>query len=77
MDEFFYNVMRGDESFFGVYQQILFFGLTQGVSFTKEDVENMPPFERTGYIEMIKQHFKDMEEERKAEDARRKANQYK
>jgi hypothetical protein len=69
--------MRGDESFFNVFQQIFFLGMTEELSWTKEDIENMPPFERLGYIEMVRQHYKDLEEKRKEQEQRNKGNSYK
>lgn len=56
--------MIGGESFFKVYQEILDICLVEHLTFTKEDVDDMPPFERTNYIEMIREHLNKIAEEK-------------
>ncbi len=67
MDVFFYSVMMGDETFFNVYRQILDICMVKDLSFTKEDIDEMPPFERMGYVEMIKEHLEEQENKAKQE----------
>jgi len=50
---FFFKVMAGEESFNGVFKQIYDLCSCEGLSFTKSDIEDMPPFERRGYIDLI------------------------
>jgi len=68
MVKFFYGVMRGDESFFSVYTQEFELCFSEYLRFTLTDIENMPPFERYGYLEMYKNKMEEISE------ARNKAN---
>jgi hypothetical protein len=56
--------MLGDTSFYVVFQEILKLCAYDFLSFTKGDVEEMPPFERQSYIEIIDQQLKEAEEQR-------------
>ena len=56
--------MMGDQTFFSVYKEVLDICLVEGLSFTKEDVDEMPPFERTNYIQLIREHIEALEEEK-------------
>jgi len=57
--------MRGDTSFFNVFREILEMCFVRELSFTKNDIEEMPPFERTSYIQMIEDILKDRKEKEK------------
>lgn len=65
MDVFFYHVMIGGETFFGVFKQILDICLVKNLSFTKKEIDDMPPFERTSYVELIREHLEDLAEQQK------------
>lgn len=56
--------MVSNTCFHNVYQEILKLCAYDFLSFTKEDVESMPPFEREGYIAIIDQQLKEVEEQR-------------
>jgi hypothetical protein len=49
--------MIADTCFYNVFQEILKLSSYDFLSFTKEDIENMPPFEREGYISLIDQQL--------------------
>tara|TARA_B100001059_G_C17650192_1_gene484011 strand:- start:327 stop:506 length:180 start_codon:yes stop_codon:yes gene_type:complete len=57
--------MIAETCFHNIYQEILKLCAYDFLSFTKEDVECMPPFEREGYISIIDQQLKEAEEQRK------------
>jgi hypothetical protein len=54
--------MMGDTSFFNVFQEIFALCMNKFLSFTKEDIENMPPFERLAYLEMMKEYMEEYNE---------------
>jgi hypothetical protein len=64
--------MRGDTSFMVVFQEIFNICMVKELSFTKEDIENMPPFERQGYIEMVKHYYDELEYQRQEEEKKQK-----
>jgi hypothetical protein len=67
--------MRGDASFMVVFQEIFNICMVKELSFTKEDVENLPPFERQGYTEMVQHYYDEMEFQRQEDDKKRKAEE--
>jgi len=60
--------MRGGESFIDVFTQIFDMCLVEGMSFTKADIEEMPPFERRNYYEMIVDMLKERQEAREKQN---------
>lgn len=64
--------MRGDSSFMVVFQEIFNICMVKELTFTKEDVENLPPFERHGYIEMVQHYYDEMEFQRQEAEKKRK-----
>jgi hypothetical protein len=68
-NEFFYRTMIGDINFQAIFQEIGTLCFSEQIGFVKEDIENMAPFERQGYIDyfsaLMKEQKKKMEEETK------------
>jgi hypothetical protein len=58
--------------FSNVFQEILKLCAYDFLSFTKEDVENLPPFERQSYIDIIDNMLKEQEDIRKQEQRKQK-----
>lgn len=58
--------MMADTCYYNVYQEILQLCSFQGVNFIKSDVDEMPPYEREGYIQIIKSEMERIEQEQKA-----------
>lgn len=56
--------MIAETCFYNVFQEILKLCAYDFLSFTKGDVEEMPPFERESYISIIDQQLKESEEQR-------------
>jgi hypothetical protein len=54
--------MMGDTTFFNVYQEIFALCINKFLSFTKHDIEEMPPFERLGYLEMLDDYMEEYKE---------------
>ena len=52
--------MIGGTSFFNVYYEIFQMGVSP-LGFTKQDIDDMPPFEREGYIQMLIEAQKEKE----------------
>jgi len=55
--------MMGETTFFMVYQEIFSLCMNKFLSFTKQDIEELPPFEREGYIEMLKDYMEEYNEQ--------------
>ena len=45
--------MIGDTSFVNVFKEIGYLLYASNISMTKEDIDNLPPFERIEYINMF------------------------
>jgi hypothetical protein len=45
--------MRGDETFIGVFREVFQLATVRELSCTKEDIENMPPYERVAYFDLV------------------------
>ncbi len=54
--------MMGGTTFFTVYQEIFAMCINKFLSFTKQDIEDMPPFERTGYLDMLTDYMEEYKE---------------
>jgi hypothetical protein len=65
--------MRGDTSFMVVFQEIFNLAIIKELSFTKEDIENLPPFERQGYTEMVQHYYDEIEHHRKKAEQKAKS----
>lgn len=64
--------MIAETSFYGVFQEILKLCAYDFLSFTKEDVELLPPFERQSYIDIIDNMLKEQDEKRRQEQRQQK-----
>lgn len=65
--------MRGDTLFYNVYQDIFNLCMVEQLSFTKEDIENMPPFERMGYSDLVDKYYEELEAKREEERQKQKS----
>ena len=45
--------MIGGESFINVFRQIFKLSIVEELSYTREDIENMPPYERYVYFDLL------------------------
>jgi len=54
--------MAGTESFLSVFKHIFEMCVVENLSFTKEDIDEMPPFERKSYFQMIKEMLEHQKE---------------
>jgi len=64
--------MMAGESFTGVFKQVFELSMVSKMNYTKGDIEEMPPFERLAYFELIKEHFEKIQAEQEAEDLKNK-----
>ena len=60
-------------SFSAVFQEVFNLCIVKELSFTKEDVDALPPYERHGYISMVQHYYDEMAHQRS--EAERKAKE--
>ena len=63
--------MKCDTTFYNVYQEVFNICMDRQLSFTKYDVDMLPPFERSGYIDLINKYYEELEI--RQEEQRRKS----
>jgi hypothetical protein len=55
--------MMGDENYVSIFKQIFQLLMVDVLSLTKTDIDNMYPYERYGYFDMIKDYRAEQKQE--------------
>ena len=76
MDGFFYNVMIGGENFVSVFRQVFQLSMVSDLNYTKEDIENMPPYERYVYFDLVEEYNEEITKTREKQNTSEIEQQY-
>ena len=55
--------MIGGDSFTGVFRQVFKLSMVSKLNYTKGDIEEMPPFERYAYFDLLEEYNSEMSEQ--------------
>jgi hypothetical protein len=65
--------MIGGESFTSIFRQVFRLSMIEKLNYTKGDIEEMPPFERYAYFDLINEYNDEIKKQREQEEQEEQA----